>query len=50
MLALAAAALLLLDAFGIDHLGQVDIFLLALACWAAHFALAVAIPWPRRQP
>jgi hypothetical protein len=42
--------LLLLDAFGIDHLGQVDIFLLALAFWAASFAVPLAVPWPRRQP
>lgn len=49
MLALIAAALLLLAAFGVD-LGKVDIFLLALAFWAAHFAFAIGVPWPRRQP
>jgi hypothetical protein len=48
LLALIAAALLLLDAFGIDHLGDADIFLLALACWAASFAVPLAVPWPRR--
>ena len=49
MLALIAAVLFLLAAFGV-RLGEVSIFYLALACWAAHFAFALAIPWPRRQP
>jgi hypothetical protein len=47
MLALIAAALLLLAAFGIDF-GKVDLLLLGLAFWAAHFAVGIALPWPRR--
>ncbi len=50
MLAMIAAFLLVLDAFGIDHLGNADVFFLALAFWAAHFAFALPVPWPRRQP
>ena len=50
MLALIAAVLFVLDAFGVDHLGDVDIFFLALAFWSAHFAFALAVPWPRSRP
>lgn len=48
MLALIAAALILLNAFGVDW-DEVDIFKLGLAFWAAHFAFAIGIPWSRRQ-
>jgi hypothetical protein len=50
MLALIAAVLFVLDAFGVDRFGQVDVFMLALAFFAAHFAYAIAVPLPRRQP
>lgn len=46
MLALIAAFLFALAAFDVD-LGKVDIFYLALAFWACHFAFAVPIPWRR---
>ncbi len=51
MLALIAAVLLVLDAFGVDHLGKVDVFLLALAFWSCHFAYAIGVPMlpARRQ-
>ena len=51
MLALIAAVLFVLDAFGIDHFGQVNVFSLALAFWACHFAYAIGVPMlpPRRQ-
>lgn len=45
MLALIAAGLLLLTAVGWDP-GKIDLFKLALAFWAAHFALAVPVPVP----
>jgi hypothetical protein len=48
MLALIAAILLMLIAFGVKT-DDVDLFLLALAFWAAHFAFAVPLPWPRRS-
>jgi hypothetical protein len=48
MLALIAAVLLILLAFGVDHFGAVSVFYLALAFWAAHFAFAIAVPLPRR--
>ena len=47
MLALIAAVLFVLDAFGVDHFGTVSVFYLALAFWACHFAFAVPIPWRR---
>jgi hypothetical protein len=47
MLALIAAILLGLTAFGVDW-DKVDLFMLALAFWAAHFAFAIGIPRLRR--
>jgi hypothetical protein len=47
MLALIAAAIVLLAAFGVD-LGRVNELYLALAFFFAHFAFAIAVPWPRR--
>jgi hypothetical protein len=46
MLALIAAILLLLVAFDVDT-DKVDLFMLALAFWAGHFAVAIGLPWPR---
>jgi hypothetical protein len=48
MLALVAAILLLLVALGIDT-DAIDLFNLALAFWAAHFAFAIGIPRLRRS-
>lgn len=48
MLALVAAILLLLVALGVDA-ETVDLFILALAFWAGHFAFAIAMPWPHRS-
>ncbi|MCI0690151.1 MAG: hypothetical protein L0Y54_23370 [Sporichthyaceae bacterium] len=45
MLALIAAILIALFAFGVD-LEDINLFHLGLAFWAAHFAFG--IPWPRR--
>jgi len=45
MLALIAAILIALYAFGVD-LDDINLFYLGLAFWAAHFAFG--IPWPRR--
>jgi hypothetical protein len=47
MLALIAAILLLLTAFGVD-VDAINLFNLALAFWAAHFAFEVGLPWGRR--
>jgi hypothetical protein len=47
MLALIAAFLIALAAFGVDF-GKVDLFLLGLAFWAAHFGVAVPVPSFRR--
>lgn len=46
MLALVAAALFLLAAFNVS-IGDVDLLLLGLAFWAAHFAVGHLV-WPRR--
>lgn len=46
MLALAAAILLGLSAFGVDP-DAVDLFILGLALWAAHFAFELAVPGRR---
>jgi hypothetical protein len=46
MLALIAAILLLLVALGVNA-DAIDLFNLALAFWAAHFAFAIALPWGR---
>jgi hypothetical protein len=46
MLALIAAFILLLVAFG-AHVSSVNLFDLALALWAAHFAFEIAIPVAR---
>lgn len=50
MFALVAAIILVFVAFGF-HLAEVNLFYLALAFWALHFAVAWT-PWVgwRRQP
>lgn len=50
MFALVAAILLAVVAFG-GHLGSINLFYLALAFWALHFAVSWT-PWVgwRRQP
>lgn len=50
MFALVAAVLLFFVAIGVRHLGPVDLFTLALAFWALHFAYGVGVPlWRRRR-
>jgi hypothetical protein len=55
MLALIAAFILLLVAFGVN-VSNLNLFDLALALWAAHFAFQIAIPlgrgrgYSRRRP
>jgi hypothetical protein len=44
MLALAAAVLLGLRAFGVGE-GDPDLLYLGLAFWAAHFCFAIGVPW-----
>jgi hypothetical protein len=48
MLALIAAILLLLVALGVET-DAIDLFMLALAFWAAHFAFAIGLPSLRRS-
>jgi hypothetical protein len=47
MLALAAAILIFLYALGVNT-DEINLLYLGLAFWAAHFAFALALPWPRR--
>jgi hypothetical protein len=45
MLALVAAVLLGLRAFGVGDNDTFDLLYLGLAFWAAHFAFAIGMPW-----
>jgi hypothetical protein len=48
VLALVAAILLLLVSLDVK-VARVDLFVLGLAFWAAHFAFTIGIPRPRRS-